>query len=161
MIKREKLNEAMFGAGCFWGVEDAFAKIRGVEFTEVGFSGGHIDNPSYEDVCTDKTGHAEVVHLKYDPEKISYEELLRSFWDMHDPTTPNRQGPDRGSQYRSVVFFYDSDQEQLAEKIKKELSESGKYKKSIVTEIAKAGEFYRAEEYHQKYFEKTGKKVCH
>jgi peptide-methionine (S)-S-oxide reductase len=161
MSNKEKLSEAMFGAGCFWGVEDIFAKISGVEFTEVGFSGGHTKNPSYKEVCADKTGHAEVVHLKYDPKKVSYEELLNAFWGMHDPTTMNRQGPDVGSQYRSIIFYYSPEQEEKAKQSKKELVESGKYKKSIVTEIVKAGDFFRAEEYHQKYFEKTGRKVCH
>ena len=146
-------------------------KIPGVISTEVGYIGGKMKNPTYKDVCTDKTGHAEVVHLRYDPEIVSYEELLKSFWENHDPTTINRQGPDRGSQYRSVIFYYDDEQKVLAEKLKKDLSETKKFMNPIVTEIvsalpvealAKEGHrFYKAEEYHQKYFEKTGQKVCH
>ena len=150
-----QLKEAMFGAGCFWGVQDFFDNTKGVIETEVGYAGGHTDNPTYKEVCADKTGHAEVVHLKYDSEIVSYEHLLKVFFENHDPTTMNRQGPDRGSQYRSIIFYYSPEQKELAEKMKKELG-SG-----IVTEIVLAPTFYKAEEYHQKYFEKTGQKVCH
>ena len=155
-----KLEEAAFGAGCFWGVEDAFMKIKGVKETEVGFMGGKTKNPTYKEVCTDKTGHAEVVHLKFDPKEISYEELLNIFWGIHNPTSLNRQGPDFGSQYRSVIFYYNKKQKEAAEKSKEELEKSGKYDKPIVTEIVPAPEFYRAEEYHQKYHQKHGLKVC-
>lgn len=154
-------KQAMFGAGCFWGVQSNFDDIRGVINTEVGYAGGHTDNPNYKDVCTDKTGHAEVVHLQYDPSVVSYEELLKNFWAMHDPTTMNRQGPDIGSQYRSIIFYYDDEQKAVAEKSKEELNKSGRYMAKVVTEIVQAGQFYKAEEYHQKYFEKTGRKVCH
>lgn len=153
---------ATFAAGCFWGVEDLFSKTPGVVETEVGYAGGHAENPTYEQVCSDKTGHAEAVRLKYDPEKISYKELLAKFFGMHDPTTINRQGPDVGSQYRSVIFYHSPQQRKLAEEAKTELAASGKYgKKPIVTEVVPAGAFWRAEEYHQKYFEKNGGGVCH
>jgi len=155
-----KLEDAAFGAGCFWGVEDAFMKVKGVEETEVGFMGGKTKNPTYKEVCTDKTGHAEVVHLKFDPKEISYEELLNIFWGIHNPTSLNRQGPDFGSQYRSVIFYYNKEQKKAAEKSKAELEKSGKYDKSIVTEIIPAPEFYRAEEYHQKYHQKQGITKC-
>ena len=151
----------MFGAGCFWGVQYNFDQVKGVVETEVGYAGGHTENPTYKEVCTDKTGHAEVVHLLYDSGIVSYEELLKVFWENHDPTTLNRQGPDRGSQYRSVIFYYDDEQKELAEKSKEELDKSKKFMGQIVTEIVKATQFYKAEEYHQKYFEKTGQKVCH
>lgn len=155
------LREAMFGAGCFWGIQYEFDQIEGVVETEVGFAGGHVENPTYKEVCRDNTGHAEVVHVKYDSELVTYDRLLTTFWEMHDPTTMNRQGPDVGSQYRSVIFCYDEEQKALAEKSKEELDKSGKYMNPIVTEIISAAPFYRAEEYHQKYFEKTGQKVCH
>lgn len=149
----------MFGAGCFWGVQYNFDQVKGVTETEVGFAGGHSENPTYKSVCTSTTGHVEVVHLWYDSDIVSYEELLKVFWENHDPTTMNRQGPDIGSQYRSVIFYYDEEQHQTAENSKKEMSSN--YKNPIVTEIIPAGPFYKAEEYHQKYFEKTGQKVCH
>ena len=155
-----KLETVTFGAGCFWGVEDAFVKIKGVVKTEVGFMGGKTKNPTYKEVCTDKTGHAEVVHLKFDPKKVSYEELLNIFWGIHDPTQKNRQGPDAGTQYRSVIFYYNEKQKELAEKSREELGKSGKYTSPIVTEIVPASEFYRAEEYHQKYHQKQGIKAC-
>ncbi len=151
----------MFGAGCFWGVQYEFDQIKGVIETEVGFAGGHSENPAYKEVCTDKTGHAEVVHLKYDSSSVSYEELLKAFWESHDPTTMNRQGPDVGSQYRSVIFYYNDEQKMAAEKSKEELGKSGKHMSPVVTEIVGASKFYKAEEYHQKYFAKTGQKVCH
>jgi peptide-methionine (S)-S-oxide reductase len=156
------IKEATFGAGCFWGVEESFRTTSGVIETEVGFMGGILENPSYEDVCYKNTGHAEVVHLKYDSEKISYENLLKKFFDIHDPTQFNRQGPDVGDQYRSVIFYYDDEQKNSALKFKKELQTSEKYGAlTIATAIEKAKEFYKAEEYHQKYVLKTGSKVCH
>jgi len=155
-----ELETATFGGGCFWGVEDAFMKVKGVKETAVGFMGGTTKNPTYEEVCTDKTGHAEVVQLKYDSGEVSYEDLLEIFWSIHDPTTPNKQGPDVGSQYRSVIFYHSKEQEKLAKKSRKELRESGKYRNKIVTEILPAPEFYRAEERHQKYNQKHGISKC-
>lgn len=148
------MQTATFGAGCFWGVEAAFQNQNGVISTKVGYIGGHLKNPTYEDVCTDKTGHAEVVQIIFDAKKISYEQLLDIFWNIHDPTQLNRQGPDRGTQYRSVIFFHNEKQKQIAEESKKRQQESGKYKDLIVTEINPAKEFYPAEEYHQKYLNK-------
>ncbi|OLD32414.1 MAG: peptide-methionine (S)-S-oxide reductase [Thaumarchaeota archaeon 13_1_40CM_2_39_13_2] len=145
-----------FGAGCFWCVEHAFRKLQGITSTAVGYMGGITKNPTYEDVCTDTTGHAEVVQVEYDPSKISYREILNVFWGNHDPTTLNRQGPDIGTQYRSVIFFHSSDQEKEAIASKEELQKSTKYGKKIVTEIVPAAEFYKAEEYHQAYYEKCG-----
>ncbi|MDP3731881.1 MAG: bifunctional methionine sulfoxide reductase B/A protein [Candidatus Omnitrophota bacterium] len=161
-LKQEKLEKATFAAGCFWGVEAAFRQVKGVVNTTVGFMGGRLKNPTYEDVCTDKTGHAEVVQLEYDLAIVSYEELLDIFWSMHDPTTVNQQGADIGSQYRSIIFYYTPEQEKAARLSKKKLEESGKFKKPVVTEITLAGEFYKAEEYHQRYYEKHGlKPACH
>ena len=148
--------KATFGAGCFWHVEDLFRKTNGVTSTKVGYIGGNLVNPTYEEVCTDKTGHAEAVQIDYDPNVISYEELLDVFWNNHDPTSLNRQGPDIGYQYRSAIFVHDDDQKKIAEKSKELLENSGKFSKPIVTEITPAPEFYRAEEYHQKYFQKHG-----
>ena len=148
------LEKATFGAGCFWHIEEEFKKIKGVFSTSVGFMGGNLKNPSYKDVCTGKTGHAEVVHLEYDPKIISYEKLLEVFWNIHDSTTLNRQGPDIGTQYRSAVFFHSKEQEEIAKSSKEKLEKSGKFKNKTVTEIIPAKEFYIAEEYHQKYFEK-------
>ncbi|AJF61301.1 Peptide methionine sulfoxide reductase MsrA [archaeon GW2011_AR15] len=145
---------ATFGAGCFWGVEHEFSKVKGVLSTEVGFMGGDAENPSYQLVCTNTTGHAEVVHVKYDPKKVPYEKLLEVFWRVHDPTQLNRQGPDVGTQYRSVIFYYNEEQKKKAEKSLKE--EQKKHSKKIATAIVEAEEFYRAEEYHQKYYEKKG-----
>ena len=150
------MEKATFGAGCFWGVEAEFRKIRGVISTSVGYSGGNFENPTYKNVCSGKTGHAEVVQVEFDPSKISYEELLDVFWTIHDPTTPNRQGPDIGPQYRSVIFFHNPEQEAAAIASKEELRKSGRYKRPIVTEITPASEYYRAEEYHQGYLEKRG-----
>ena len=150
------MEKATFGAGCFWGVEAAIRKIEGVASTTVGYAGGSFKDPTYEDVCSGKTGHAEVVQVEYDPSKVSYEELLRVFWNIHDPTTLNRQGPDIGTQYRSVVLFHNPEQEAAATASKQKLQSSGRYRKSIVTEITPALEFYRAEDYHQQYFEKCG-----
>lgn len=154
-------KEAMFGAGCFWGVEELFRTTPGVIETAVGYSGGNQDNPSYQDVCYTDTGHAEVVHLTYDPAKISYEKLLDIFWKNHNPTTRDRQGPDVGSQYRSAVFYYDEEQKQAAEKKKEELEASGRFSNPVVTQIEPASTFWRAEEYHQKYLMKKGGGSCH
>lgn len=148
------MEKATFGAGCFWGIEAAFRKVPGVVSTSVGYAGGSFNNPTYKDVCSGGTGHAEVVQVDYDPSKVSYEELLDVFWNIHDPTTLNRQGPDVGTQYRSAIFFHNSEQEATARMSKEKLQSSGQYKKPVVTEITPASEFYRAEEYHQRYFEK-------
>ena len=152
---------ATFGAGCFWGIEAAFSRIPGVIEAVSGYSGGHTENPTYKDVCTDETGHAEVVQVTFDPEKVSFEKLLDAFWAMHDPTQVNRQGPDFGSQYRTAIFFHSPEQEAAAKKSKAALDASGKFKRAIATEITAAGPFYRAEEYHQKYLEKRGATSCH
>jgi len=154
------LREAAFGAGCFWHVEAAFSQVEGVVETEVGFMGGHSRNPSYAEVCTGRTGHAEVVHLRYDPSVVSYDQLLDVFWEIHDPTALNRQGMDVGEQYRSVIFFYDDQQKRIAEASKETLQKSRKHRKPIVTQVLPASDFHRAEEYHQKYFEKKGKLSC-
>jgi peptide-methionine (S)-S-oxide reductase len=154
------MEKATFGAGCFWHVEEAFRHLKGVTSTTVGYMGGTLKNPTYEDVCTDKTGHAEVVEITYHPEKISYEDLLNVFWDTHDPTTKNRQGPDVGTQYRSVIFYHTLEQKTTAETSKKKLEQSRKYKKKIMTEITKATTFYPAEEYHQQYLVKHGLAAC-
>ncbi len=155
------LEKAAFAAGCFWGVEAAFQQAEGVVSATSGYMGGKTKNPTYEQVCTGKTGHAETVLVEYDPAKITYEQLLKLFFSMHDPTTLNRQGPDSGSQYRSAIFYYTPQQEREALDFKKKLQDSNKFKNPIVTEISPAGEFYKAEEYHQKYFEKQGiKPTC-
>jgi peptide-methionine (S)-S-oxide reductase len=158
----EKVNtqKAMFGAGCFWGVEERFRTTPGVVETTVGYAGGKLDNPTYQDVCTDRTGHAEVVLVEYDPQRVTYEQLLDVFWNSHNPTQLNRQGPDVGTQYRSVVFYFSPEQQAAAEASKERLAKSGKYKRPIVTEIAPAAAFWRAEEYHQKYLMKRGKAAC-
>ncbi len=149
------MKKATFGAGCFWGVESSFTKLKGVVNTKVGYMGGHVENPSYEQVCTDKTGHVEVVQLEYDPELISYDELLENFWNIHDPTQKNRQGPDKGTQYKSIIFYHDGEQKRIAEKSKEKLNKSKKYRKEIQTEIKPAEDFWVAEDYHQKYFQKN------
>ncbi|UCD14664.1 MAG: peptide-methionine (S)-S-oxide reductase MsrA [Thermoplasmatales archaeon] len=154
------MEKATFGAGCFWDVEAAFQDIKGVKSTTVGYMGGTMKNPTYEDVCTDKTGHAEVVHIVFDPSITSYEQVLEIFWMVHDPTQLNKQELDIGTQYRSVIFYHNEQQKKLAEASKKKLQKSGKYKKPIVTEITKAKEFYPAEQYHQKYLEKQGLSAC-
>jgi peptide-methionine (S)-S-oxide reductase len=154
-------EKATFGAGCFWGVEAEFRKLDGVTSTAVGYMGGKLDNPTYEDVCYRDTGHAEVVHVLFDPARVSYEKLLDLFWRMHDPTTLNRQGPDVGSQYRSVVFFHSPEQEKAAAARRDELQGSGKFRRPIVTEIVPASTFWRAEDYHQRYLEKRGLASCH
>jgi len=153
-------KKATFGAGCFWGVEAAFRQIDGVTKTEVGYEGGRLENPSYEDVCSHATGHAEVVQVTYDPEQISYDELLGVFWGKHDPTQLNRQGWDIGDQYRSVVFFHDDEQRVAAERSKAELDASGRYRKPVVTAIEPVQTFYPAEDYHQQYLEKRGRSSC-
>ena len=149
---------ATFGAGCFWGVEAAFRKVKGVTSTSVGYMGGHFPNPSYLDVLSRITGHAEVAQVEYDPSKVSYEELLDVFWNIHDPTSLNRQGPDRGEQYRSVIFFHNPQQEEAAKRSKEKLQMSGRFDKDIVTEIKPAKEYYLATEEHQQYFEKKGQR---
>ena len=151
----------MFGAGCFWGIQDEFSHVEGVVSTMVGYAGGAMENPTYKDVCSDRTGHAEVVYVEYDPSKVSYDELLKKFWEIHDPTTMNRQGPDSGTQYRSIIFYFNPDQEKLAAASKESLGKSGKYHSAIVTQIAPAAPFYKAEEYHQEYLHKKGVHVCH
>jgi len=148
-------SKATFGAGCFWGVESKLQKVKGVIDTVVGYTGGTTKDPTYKDVCTNKTGHAEVVQVTFDPSIITYEELLEIFWNIHNPTTLNRQGWDVGTQYRSAVFYHDEEQKQAAIALKEKLDKSGKYKNPIVTEIVPALEFYRAEEYHQRYHEKN------
>ncbi|MDD3985271.1 MAG: peptide-methionine (S)-S-oxide reductase MsrA [Methanobacterium sp.] len=155
-----KYKKASFAAGCFWGVEAIFRSLKGVISTSVGYMGGIIDDPTYEDVCLGLTGHAETVEIIYDPFKISYKKLLETFWNKHDPTTKNRQGHDIGSQYRSIIFYYDNEQKKLAMESKKKLEESDKYKQSIVTEIIPKTTFYPAEDYHQQYLEKHGKRFC-
>ena len=154
------MEKATFAAGCFWGVEETFRHVRGVTSTQVGYMGGTLENPTYEDVCTDRTGHAEVVEVPYDPSAVSYEQLLEVFWTCHDPTQRNRQGPDVGTQYRSAVFYHTREQQRAAEASKKRLEESGGYSKPIVTEITPAGTFWRAEDYHQQYLAKRGTPSC-
>ncbi|MGD0079624.1 MAG: peptide-methionine (S)-S-oxide reductase MsrA [Methanoregula sp.] len=155
-------GKATFGAGCFWGVEAAFRKVNGVLDTAVGYMGGTMKNPTYEDVCSGRTGHAEVVQVTYDPEKVRYDQLLEVFWSIHDPTQLNRQGPDIGSNYRSVIFYHDAEQGKTARKSKEGVEVSGRFGfGKVVTRIVPATEFYRAEEYHQRYFEKHGGGSCH
>ena len=151
---------ATFGAGCFWGVEATFRRIDGVTNATVGYAGGHTENPSYRQVCSHGTGHAEVVEVEYDPGRVSFETLLDAFWDMHDPTQLNRQGPDVGDQYRSVIFFHTPEQEQLAKESRRRLEESGRFTRPIVTVIEEAPTFWRAEEYHQRYLEKNSGVAC-
>ena len=158
--ERLKMETAIFAAGCFWGVEAAFRELDGIVSTRVGYSGGSRDNPTYRDVCSGRTGHAESVEVTFDPAKISYDKLLDVFWEIHNPTTLNRQGPDVGEQYRSVIFFRNAEQEASARASKEKLSRSGKYSREIVTEISPASTFWEAEEYHQQYFEKTGVSHC-
>ncbi|HEX8035469.1 MAG TPA: peptide-methionine (S)-S-oxide reductase MsrA [Ktedonobacterales bacterium] len=155
-----QIEKATFGAGCFWGVEAAFRQIPGVVATAVGYEGGKTDNPSYRDVCSHTTGHAEVVEVDYDPARVSYDDLLAVFWDEHDPTQLNRQGPDVGDQYRSVVFYYTPEQQAAATASRDRLAQSGKYRRPIVTLIEPATTFYRAEDYHQQYLEKRGLSTC-
>lgn len=152
---------ATFGAGCFWGVEETFRQVEGVEDAVSGYMGGHKDNPTYQEVCTDTTGHAEVVQVTYDPETVSYEHLLEIFWSNHNPTTKNRQGPDVGRQYRSAIFFHDDKQREVAETSLERQEASNRFPAPIVTEITKAQTFWRAEEYHQRYLERRGLSSCH
>jgi peptide-methionine (S)-S-oxide reductase len=155
------MAKATFAAGCFWGVEDTFRKVKGVSSTTVGYTGGTLKNPTYKDVCSGRTGHAEAVEVEFDSSQVSYEQLLAVFWQSHDPTTLNRQGPDVGTQYRSGIFFHDGAQEAAARASKSALEKAGSFKRPIVTEITPATAFYRAEEYHQQYFEKQGIRACH
>lgn len=155
------IETATFAAGCFWGVEAAFRQVQGVRATAVGFMGGARDNPSYEDVCYRDTGHAEVVQVEFDPAQVSYEDLLDVFWDNHDPTQLNRQGPDIGDQYRTAIFVHSPEQERAANASKQRRDESGAYRRPIVTEITPAATFWKAEEYHQQYLEKRGLATCH
>lgn len=155
------MEKATFGAGCFWGVEATFRRIPGVTSSAVGYMGGTLKDPTYKDVCTDRTGHAEVIQVEYDPSKVSYDELLRVFWANHDPTQLNRQGPDVGTQYRTVIFFHNPEQESAAKASKEKLQASGHYKRPIVTAIVPAETFWRAEDYHQQYLEKRGLASCH
>ena len=154
------MEKATFAAGCFWGVEETFRQVPGVVDTAVGFMGGTTESPSYREVCGGRTGHAEVVDLEFDPAKVSYDALLDVFWGCHDPTTKDRQGPDVGSQYRSAIFFHDPTQEAAARASKQRLDAAGRFRRPIVTEIAPAGPFWRAEEYHQRYLEKRGAAAC-
>jgi peptide-methionine (S)-S-oxide reductase len=162
MMNKEEvvLQKATFGAGCFWGVEAAFREVKGVISTVVGYMGGDLDNPSYQDVCTGTTGHSEVVEVIFNSHEVSYRDLLRLFWSIHDPTSVNRQGPDVGVQYRSVIFYHDLDQKKLAEKMRDELQKSNIYPRDIVTAIEPAQTFWKAEDYHQQYFEKTKRRSC-
>jgi len=149
------MEKATFAAGCFWGVENKFSKLNGVIFTQVGYTGGHKENPTYEEVCADMTSHAEAVEITYNPEIISYKELLDVFWNIHNPTTPNRQGFDVGSQYRSAIFYHNEEQHKIALESKQELENLGRFDKPIVTHIVPAAKFWSAEDYHQKYHEKN------
>jgi peptide-methionine (S)-S-oxide reductase len=155
------MAKATFAAGCFWGVEATFRQIPGVKSTQVGYIGGHTENPTYKDVCTDRTGHAEAVEVEFDPAVARYDELLKTFWENHDPTQLNRQGPDWGSQYRSAIYFHTPEQEAAARASKDALEKAHRYSKPIVTQIVPAVTFYPAEEYHQQYLEKRGQASCH
>jgi peptide-methionine (S)-S-oxide reductase len=160
-MEKIQTEKATFGAGCFWGVEAAFRQIPGVISTQVGYAGGTLENPTYRDVCSDHTGHAEVVEVTYDPARVAYDDLLRVFWENHDPTQVNRQGPDVGTQYRTVVFYHSPEQQAAASASKAELERAHTYRRPIATQIEPAGPFYRAEEYHQQYLEKRGLSTCH
>ena len=155
------MAKATFAAGCFWGVEATFRQIPGVTSTRVGYIGGNLKDPTYKDVCTDSTGHAEAVEVEYDPAKVSYGDLLNVFWENHDPTQLNRQGPDFGTQYRSAIFYHSPEQEQAASASKQALEESRQFSRPIVTQIVPAATFYEAEDYHQQYLEKRGLATCH
>lgn len=154
-------EKATFGAGCFWGVESAFREVEGVVDAAVGYEGGHTVNPTYKDVCTDATGHAEVIEVDFDPSKVSYDALLQVFWTSHDPTQVNRQGPDFGTQYRTVIFYHTPEQQQAAMRSKEALEKSGRFSRPIATQIVPAQTFYRAEDYHQQYLAKRGLRHCH
>ena len=161
MNQNKNLQKATFAAGCFWHVEEAFRKVKGVISTTVGYIGGNLENPTYEDVCTDKTGHAEAIEIEYDPREVSYNELLDIFWQIHDPTTLNRQGPDIGTQYRSAILYHNEKQKKMAQDSKQKLQKTNRYKnKNIATEITKASKFYKAEEYHQRYLQKKVRTTC-
>ena len=156
------MAKAMFGAGCFWGVESAFRRIPGVSEAICGYAGGQTSSPTYEQVCSGRTGHAEVVEVEYDPAQVSYGDLLNAFWEMHDPTTMNRQGPDIGTQYRSAIYCYDDEQLEAAKAAKEKLNAANTFGRPVVTQVEKAGTFWRAEEYHQRYFERRGiDPTCH
>jgi peptide-methionine (S)-S-oxide reductase len=155
------MAQATFAAGCFWGVEATFRQLPGVTSTRVGYIGGKTDRPTYKDVCTDSTGHAEAVEVEFDPAKISYDQLLDVFWENHDPTQLNRQGPDWGTQYRSAIFFHSPEQEAAAKASKEKLEQSGRFHQPIVTQIVPEATFYEAEDYHQQYLEKRGLATCH
>jgi peptide-methionine (S)-S-oxide reductase len=154
-------EKAIFAAGCFWGVEETFRRLPGVMDAAVGYTGGQTADPTYQQVCTDRTGHAEAVLVEYDPAKVAYERLLEVFWANHDPTTKDRQGPDIGSQYRSAIYYFTPEQQKAAEASKRAMDASGKFRRPIVTEITPASTFYRAEDYHQRYLEKRGLSHCH
>lgn len=154
------MEKATFGAGCFWGVEVEFRNVPGVTGAAVGYAGGHLENPTYKDVCSGRTGHAEVVEVEYDPSQVSYDALLDVFWENHDPTQVNRQGPDVGDQYRSVIFFHTPEQEAAARSSKDRLEKSGRLRRPVATQIVPAAPFYRAEDYHQRYLEKRGLATC-
>lgn len=160
VTERENTKTATFAAGCFWGVEEAFRNINGVISTEAGYTGGTVPDPTYEMVCSGRTGHAEAVRLRYDPGVVTYRELLDVFWSIHDPTQKDRQGPDIGTNYRSAIFYHDNEQKEQATSSRDGLFKSGKYRRPIVTEIVPAGQFWRAEEYHQQYFHKGGRHGC-
>lgn len=153
-------EKATFGAGCFWGVEETFRNLKGVTATAVGYAGGTKEQPTYEDVCTDETGHAEVVEVEFDPTQISYDQILDTFWSNHNPTTLNRQGPDVGKQYRSVIFYHSPEQKAAAEASREKIDKSGRFPRPIVTQIEAAHTFWRAEEYHQRYLAKRGQTHC-
>ncbi|HEY0758264.1 MAG TPA: peptide-methionine (S)-S-oxide reductase MsrA [Acidisarcina sp.] len=155
------MEKATFGAGCFWGVEAEFGRMPGVVETAVGYEGGALEQPTYKDVCTDRTGHAEVVELTFDPAKVSYQRLVEAFFGLHDPTQLNRQGPDWGAQYRSAIFFHSPEQQETATKVIEQLTAAGRFSKPIVTQVVPAETFWRAEEYHQKYLAKRGAVSCH
>jgi peptide-methionine (S)-S-oxide reductase len=155
------MAKATFAAGCFWGVEATFRQLAGVKSTRVGYTGGSTANPTYQDVCTDRTGHAEAVEVDYDPGQISYDKLLNVFWENHDPTQVNRQGPDHGTQYRTAIFFHSPEQQAEAQASKEKLEKSHKFSKPIATQIVPAETFYEAEDYHQQYLEKRGLATCH
>ncbi|MDH3346328.1 MAG: peptide-methionine (S)-S-oxide reductase MsrA [Kiritimatiellaceae bacterium] len=155
------MEKATFAAGCFWGVESAFRTVDGVIDAQVGYVGGKTENPTYKEVCTGKTGHAEAIEITFDPAKVAYNKLVELFWKMHNPTQVNRQGPDIGTQYRSAIFYHSSEQKEIAEQSKVDLDASGRLKRPVATEIVPASTFYRAEEYHQRYFEKNGEPACH
>jgi peptide-methionine (S)-S-oxide reductase len=157
---RMQTEKATFGAGCFWGVEETFRNVKGVLSTSVGYEGGAMENPTYQDVCTDKTGHAEVVEVEFDPAQVSYDQLLDVFWSNHNPTMRNRQGPDVGTQYRSVIFYHSSNQQAAAAASKEKLEKSGRFNRPIVTQIEPASKLWRAEEYHQHYLQKRGQSHC-